>query len=81
LPAITVKRLDSNERQKLITEYLKQYRKQLSEPRVGRIAAASQTANPLYLRALLEELRLWGDHERLEKCIDGYLESGTIHQL
>jgi tetratricopeptide (TPR) repeat protein len=80
-PSMEVQPLDRNERQKLIVEYLKQYRKELSRPRVERIAAAPQTANPLYLRALLEELRLWGDHETLGKCIDGYLEAGTVEQL
>jgi len=80
-PTMAVQPLDRNERQKLIVEYLKQYRKELSGPRVGRIAAAPQTANPLYLRALLEELRLWGDNESLGKCIDGYLETGTVDQL
>ena len=78
---MAVQPLEKDERQKLIVEYLKQYRKELSDPRVERIAAAPQTANPLYLRALLEELRLWGDHESLEECIDGYLEAGTVDQL
>jgi len=80
-PAMAVQPLDRNERQKLVVEYLKQYRKELSPPRVERIAAAPQSANPLYLRALLEELRLWGDHETLGKCIDNYLKAGTVDQL
>ncbi len=80
-PTMAVEALDQGERQTLITEYLKQYRKELSGPRVERIAAAAQTANPLYLRALLEELRLWGDHESLGECIDDYLEAGTVEQL
>ena len=80
-PTMTVQQLDRNERQTLIVEYLDQYRKKLSRPRVERIAAAPQTASPLYLRALLEEIRLWGDHERLEECIDRYLEAGTADQL
>jgi hypothetical protein len=80
-PTMAVQPLDRDERQKLIVEYLDQYRKKLSDPRVERIAAAPQTANPLYLRALLEELRLWGDHESLGKCIDDYLEAGTVNQL
>jgi nephrocystin-3 len=79
--AMAVHPLDRNERQKLIVEYLKQYRKELSHPRVECIAAAPQTANPLYLRALLEELCLWGDHKSLGECIDAYLEAGTVDQL
>jgi tetratricopeptide (TPR) repeat protein len=80
-PTMTVQPLDRDERRKLIVEYLNQYRKKLSPPRVERIAGAQQTASPLYLCALLEEIRLWGDHERLEECIDHYLEAGTADQL
>ncbi len=46
-----------------------------------RIAAAPQTANPLYLRALLEELRLWHEHETLEGRIDHYLSATTVAEL
>ena len=55
--------------------------KQLSEARAERVASAPQTANPLYLRALLEELRLWGAHETLDECISGYLSAATVEEL
>ena len=46
---------------------------QLDRPRLDRIVAAPPAANPLYLRALLEELRLVGLHEQLDRQIGHYL--------
>ena len=67
-PTLRVEPLTTDERKTLIGEYLREYTKELSPARVDRIAAAPQTANPLYLRALLEELRLWGVHETLDRA-------------
>ena len=58
-----------------------QYPKTLSEARAERLAAAPQAANPLYLRALLEELRLLGAHETLDERIEGYLSAATLEAL
>lgn len=65
-PTLAIEPLNLTERQQLIFEYLKQYTKELSAERAERIANAPQSANPLYLRAFLEELRIWGDHKRLD---------------
>ena len=37
--------------------------------------------NPLYLRALLDELRVWGDHETLGARIAHYLSAPTVDSL
>ncbi len=72
-PTLQVKRLERHEREQLIRDYLAQYTKALSPARVERIATADQTANPLYLRALLDELRVYGDHFTLDQRIEHYL--------
>ncbi|MCX6898591.1 MAG: tetratricopeptide repeat protein [Verrucomicrobia bacterium] len=46
-----------------------------------RIASSPQTANPLYLRALLEELRVYGDPLTLDQRIVHYLEAQTVPAL
>ena len=46
-----------------------------------RIAASDQAANPLFLTALLEELRLFGVYERLVERIEPYLAAPTIPEL
>ena len=78
---LVVKPLERAEKKVLINSYLKQYSKGLSAPLVERIAASEQTANPLYLKALLEELRVFGKYEELERRIGYYLEAERIDDL
>ncbi|MGO8796772.1 MAG: tetratricopeptide repeat protein [Candidatus Sulfotelmatobacter sp.] len=80
-PTLQVEPLNPEERKKLIVDYLAQYAHALSPDRMERIAGASQAANPLYLRALLEELRLWGEHETLHARIEHYLSAATVPDL
>lgn len=80
-PALEVKPLDADSKKKFIVSYLKQYTKELNSSRVDRIAMAEQASNPLYLRGILEELRLFGEHDRLDECITHYLHAKTIPAL
>ncbi|HVS04227.1 MAG TPA: AAA family ATPase [Thermoanaerobaculia bacterium] len=78
-PALDVAPLAPPERERLIAEYLALYAKALSPARVARIAGADAAGSPLYLRLLLEELRQWGDHERLDERLAHYLAaSGPV---
>src|SRR5882724_5338160 len=72
-PTMQVKLLEPHERKQLIPVYLAQYSKALGSARIDRIAAADQTANPLYLRALLDELQVFGSYEKLNDRIEHYL--------
>jgi nephrocystin-3 len=78
---MSVEPLSENERKLFIEEYLKQYTKSLRPDLAREIVSKEQTANPLYLQALLEELRLFGRHEELEKHVRGYLEAKSIPDL
>lgn len=78
---LEVQRLTPDERARLIVEYLAQFAKALSAARVERLAAAPQSANPLFLRAMLEELRLFGVHERLDERIAHYLSAASVPDL
>ncbi len=78
---LRVEPFTTDERHMLIVRYLGQHAKQLSQARVERIAASPQTASPLYLRAVLEELRVWGVHETLDARIEHYLAASTIDAL
>jgi tetratricopeptide (TPR) repeat protein len=80
-PTLTVEPLKPKERRELINVYLQQYTKNLKSDQVDRIADSGQAANPLFLRALLEELRLFGVHDELERRIDHYLAANTIPEL
>jgi len=80
-PTLKVELLSADERRKLVVEYLAQHAKALNAARVERIAAAPPSANPLYLRVLLDELRLVRTHEELEKRIGDYLKAETPYAL
>ena len=80
-PTLAIQPLGHAERSQLIAAYLTQYTKALDRSRTERIVTAPQSANPLYLRALLEELRVFGSHEQLDQRIAHYLEAGTIAEL
>jgi len=77
----TIAPLIAAERESLITDYLKHYRKALNAERTQRIASASQTENPLYLKVLLEELRVFGSHAELDKQIEHYLAANNPIEL
>ncbi len=81
LPTIQINPLESDESRELIVKYLAQFRKTLNPARVSRIADSFQASNPLYLRTLLEELRVYGDHFTIDQRIDHYLASESIEEL
>ena len=78
---VHVELLTREERKRLIEGYLARFARKLSTDAVDKIIAAQQTANPLYLKALLDELRVYGDHDTLGQRIDHYLQAGTIDAL
>jgi tetratricopeptide (TPR) repeat protein len=80
-PTMLVKPLDHDERKELIQKYLKLFSKALSTPRIERIADAVQCGNPLFLKVLLDELRLFGRHELLDYLIDDYLDAENVPAL
>ncbi|MCX6844512.1 MAG: tetratricopeptide repeat protein [candidate division WOR-3 bacterium] len=80
-PTLAIQPFTAAERALFIKQYLAQYRKELSQAQASRIAATEQAANPLFLQALLEELRLFGKHEELESRITLYLQAKDIPAL
>lgn len=78
---IAVPPLSIDERIDLTKRYLSEYSKELSAGQLARIKAADPTGNPLYLRTLLDELRIFGSHERLDAEIDRYLAAGSVPEL
>lgn len=80
-PVYKVEPLSVDERKELIRQFLNDYGRELSSSRIERIATASQSSNPLYLRVLLDELRLFGVHERLEERIGYYLQAESPYDL
>ena len=73
--------LSESEQKQLIQQYLARLGRQLAEPQLAQLLAAPQTANPLYLQVILEELRLFGDAFKLGQRLTYYLEAETIPAL
>jgi tetratricopeptide (TPR) repeat protein len=80
-PTLIVKPLDRAERERLMVDYLAVDTKALAPAARDRIAAAPQCANPLFLRALLDELRVWGEHETLDDVIARSLAASSTESL
>lgn len=78
---IYLKSLEYLEKRNLINSYLRYYGKSLSDENADFIAASEQTSNPLFLRALLEELRVYGDFYAIPKQIKHYLGADSTSEL
>ncbi len=68
-------------REALVVRYLAEYRKSLNAAQINRIAGDHKCGHPLFLKTLLEELRLVGQHEALDERIDSYLEATGTEDL
>ncbi len=73
--------LTDREREAIVVRFLSEYHKALSPEQTRRIAGDQKCAHPLFLRTLLEELRLFGQHERLDVEIDRLLQTTGTEDL
>jgi nephrocystin-3 len=64
-----------------IVRYLAENHKSLNVDQVRRIAEDRKSGSPLFLRTLLEEMRLYGSHEHLERRIDYLLKTTGTEDL
>ena len=76
-----VQPMDTVRRNQFIKTYLQGYRKVLSTEQTDKIVAAPQCGNPLFLRTVLEELRIFGVFEQLDTRITGYLQANNSAEL
>lgn len=76
-----LKLLSKKEREMLISKYLAGFGKSLSARQKIRIAHDAKTSNPLFLKTLLEELRIFGYFEQLDQQIDFYLAAADSREL
>jgi hypothetical protein len=78
---MSVRPLDPDERKAIIVQFLREYGKALSNAQIERIANDPKCAHPLFLRTLLEELRIFGRHELLASRIDRSLDTSNTDEL
>ncbi len=73
--------LSEAEREAVVVRYLAEYHKSLNNEQIKRIAGDYKCGHPLFLKTLLEELRMVGQHEVLDERIDAYLEATGTEDL
>lgn len=73
--------LDPPSRRALIASVLGAYGKALDPASAERLATDPKSGNPLFLRTVLEELRVFGRREALDARLDDYLASADIEDL
>ena len=73
--------LDQTRRRMIVSSFLAHYRKSLSVEQVQMLVSAPQTDNPLYLRILLEELRVFGSFDDLTAHLQSLLGSRNPSEL
>ena len=80
-PTFKVELLSADERKELVRLFLKDYGRNLSPKQLERITNTPASANPLYLRVLLDELRVFGVYEKLDERIGHYLQAESPYAL
>ncbi len=73
--------LSEHQRATVIERYLSGFRKRLTPDQVGRIAVTPNTRSPLFLRTVIEELRVFGVFEQLDERIDYFLAATDLDDL
>ena len=76
-----VKPLEFDERKKMISAYLQRFGKKLGDSHLNLISAAKPASNPLYLKILMDELRVTGTYEKLDERLNDYLEATDVPAL
>ncbi|XP_061175870.1 uncharacterized protein LOC133184810 [Saccostrea echinata] len=77
-PTMKVSPLENSQKMEIITGYLEGiYGKTLSQEQKEMIVEAPQTNNPLYLRSLLDEVRMYGNFRMLTQKIQDYLQADS----
>jgi tetratricopeptide (TPR) repeat protein len=80
--ALRVRPLERAERGELIRLYLGHERaKNLNHTQLQEIVDLPQAESPLYLRILLDELRIWDRHETLDSRIEKLTSAKTVSEL
>jgi tetratricopeptide (TPR) repeat protein len=78
---LLVEALDAESVRDIAVQYMKEFGKTLAEQQLRMLSACEQTKNPLFLRTVLEEVRVWGHFEQLDSQIGRYLSKDTIGKL
>ncbi|XP_063416845.1 uncharacterized protein LOC134699089 isoform X1 [Mytilus trossulus] len=81
-PNMKVEPLQESQKMQIITDYLQGvYGKTLNSEQKIMLVNAQQTSNPLYLKSLLDEIRIFGSFRQLTDKIKEYLSARNPQEL
>ncbi len=80
-PEVEVEPLTESERREVARRFLGDFSQRFNTAQIRRVAGNRSSANPLYLRTSLEELRALNRREESESKIDYYLEAEDLSGL
>ena len=69
------------EKEKLITSYLNMYGKKLTTKQLNKIIKDEKCSVPIFLKTVLDELRIFGNFEKINERIDHYLSVSSTDEL
>jgi tetratricopeptide (TPR) repeat protein len=72
---LKVRPLTKSEQKRFVVDYLGRYRKALTAKQTKALQGHPLSGNPLFLLTVLEELRVFGVHEELDRRLDTLLSS------
>lgn len=78
---LRLRSFQENECKELITQYLAKYRKQFTQDQISQILQSPKALNPNFLKSLLFEMRLYGDHDTLNDWLTNLLSAETVSTL
>ncbi|KAH3757866.1 tetratricopeptide repeat protein [Pelomyxa schiedti] len=79
--ALNVQPLEEQARFELVTAYMSECSKSLSSSQIERLIQTPQSSNPLFLRTILDEIRVHGTYETLSARIEQCLKCENIPDL
>jgi len=78
---LEIQPMGESARVQIATDYLASFGKKLTREQIERVASEPKLESPLFLRTILEELRVFGVYESLEEHLATYLSSEDEHEL
>ncbi|HYG58749.1 MAG TPA: AAA family ATPase [Symbiobacteriaceae bacterium] len=78
---LPIGRMTEDEVRTFVIRYLAECGRKLSAANLERVASARLATNPLYLKAVLDELRIQSSHVTLAADLDGYLAVESVADL
>jgi nephrocystin-3 len=78
---LEIQPLTSAARVHIVTNFLASFGKKLTDEQIEHIASEPKLESPLFLRTVLEEIRIYGHFSHLSDQIDHYLAADDEHEL